>query len=158
MVFWEDLERESETSMRILAHLTPSPSFPLSRRAKREGGEDVNETADDEGDFVFRTAPPFSSRVLSAQAGIVDFDPVFPADRGFHEGVLDPPGGAVTDSQRALERQGREIVLGLDDQANGRKPGGQRELGAVKEGSGHQQGRMVQTPHMKVFRERTWST
>ena len=109
----------------------------------------------DKGDLVFRAPSPFSSRMLSAQVRIVDFDPafqriqVFPAGHGFHELVLDAPGRAVTDSQLAFERQGGKIVLRLAHQVDGQKPGGERELGAVKEGSGNQGGLLVAHPALE---------
>ena len=82
--------------------------------------------------------------MFSAKIGIVDFDtafqriPVFPAGHGFHELMLNPLGRAVTDSQLSFERQGGKIVLGLADQADGEKPCGEREFGAMKKRSGHQ--------------------
>ena len=63
--------------------------------------------------------------------------------------MLHPPGRAVTDSQLAFERQGGKIVLGLADQVDGKKPGGERELGAVKEGSGNQRGLLVAHPALE---------
>lgn len=63
--------------------------------------------------------------------------------------MLDPPSRAITNSQLAFERQGGEIVLGLADQVDGKEPGGERELGAMKERSGHQRGLLIANPTLK---------
>ena len=74
---------------------------------------------------------------------------VFPAGHGLHELVFDPPGRAITDSQLAFERQDGKVVPRLADQVDGEEPGGQRELGDVKEGSGNQRDLLVAHPALE---------
>ena len=89
--------------------------------------------------LVLRTTPRFAL-MDAAQVRLVGHDhagqapPRLALGHGFHELVLDPPGGAIGNPEVAFERQRGDIVLVLADQVDRRKPGREGQFRAVKQG------------------------
>ena len=81
--------------------------------------------------------------VLAAQIGLIDLHracqptALIALPHGVFELVLKQPGGAF-DAQLAPLLQGRDAVLGLRQHVDGEGLGGERQLGGLAEGVGHQ--------------------
>ncbi len=91
--------------------------------------------------LVFRAAPRLAG-MHTTEVGVVRHDdPAQQAARlalghGFKQFVLDPPSGAVTNTQMPLERERGDVALVLRDQVDGLEPLGQGQLGGVEKRAG----------------------
>ena len=87
--------------------------------------------------FILRTTAHFSARTLATKVGIVNLDRTLEPMAGVARGhgavdlVVQQPSGRVAHTELAFERQRRQASLGLTDQINGQKPGGQWQLGVL---------------------------
>jgi len=113
--------------------------------------------------LVLRAAPGRAAAELAAEVGVVHLDlsaedvAILALDHRLHELVVDQPGSRVTDSQEALQRQGRQPGLGLADEIDGRETHRQGQLGPLKQRPSDQGGLLTAGPAWKTFHAPTRS-
>ncbi len=130
---------------------------PLDNGIRREAADDVELEPDrlssvirrdgrHKGDFVLRAPARFASGALPTEVGVIQLHRTTEqssgllARHGAVDLVLQQPGGGIAHAQVSLEGQRRNSGLGLADEVDGQKPGGQRHLGVFHQGPRGQRG------------------
>lgn len=96
--------------------------------------------------LVLGAPPNLATGALSTEIGVIRLDIAFkhiavlPVSHHLHQLVLDQPDGGITHAQLPPQRQGRQSGLGLADEVDCQKLGGQRQLGSLKDRPGNQRG------------------
>jgi len=110
-----------------------------------------------DGDLVLRSSTRLAAREFSAEAGInryaeargYDLDlslrqvGILPISHRPQNLVVQQPGRVVFDAQVAAELQRGDPSLGLADQIEGQKPGGQWQFGGLHDRAGRESGLMA---------------
>ena len=97
-----------------------------------------------ERDLVLRAAADFAAATLTAEVGVVELDlavedvACLAFGHRLHQLVVHEPGGRIAHPKVTLERQCRQLGLGLADEVDREEPHGQRQLGALHHSTGDQ--------------------
>ena len=102
-----------------------------------------------EGDLVGRSAPSLGAIDFTAEIGVIDLDGTSEAflivavGHRTHDFVMHQPCGRVAHAELAFKRERRQPGLGLADQVDGQKPGGQGQFRAGEQRAGGDRGLMT---------------
>ena len=103
----------------------------------------------DDGDLVLRSLACLATWEFSAEVGVIDLDlspqqvGLLPISHRPQNLVVQQPGRVVVHAQVAAELQRGDPSLGLADQIEGQKPGGQWQLGGLHDRAGRERGLMA---------------